>query len=94
MQAAKGESHSAELDEPCAQHLALRGSLETQVADEAAAAELRGDNSVGDDVEIAPETLAGAKAAIFEQLGDRPFDVIEIEVEHLARTLLSNGSNS
>ena len=77
-----------DLGEPCPQHLALRRGLEAEIADQAAAGELGLGEAVRDDVEIAPQALAGAKIAIVQRLGDQPLRVVEIEIEHLARELL------
>src|SRR3984957_19387880 len=72
---ARGEGRKPlgeDLAKPGPQHLALRRGLQTEIADEAAAAELARKEAIGDDVEIAPQTLARATVWVVQHFGDEP----------------------
>jgi hypothetical protein len=66
----------------------LRRNLETEIADQAAAAELGLNEAIGDEVELAPQTLARATVCVVQHVGDEPLEIGEIQVKHLARELL------
>lgn len=66
-----------------AEELALRGSLEAEVADQAAAIPVLVGEHVADDVEIAEKPLAGCEGIVFQGLPDVRLGVGEIAVEDL-----------
>src|SRR5262249_38206526 len=59
-----------------------------EIADETTAAVLGAGKPLGDDVEIAPQALAGRAGGVPKRLSDEALQILEIKVEHLARELL------
>src|SRR5215510_8737910 len=70
--------------EPLAQHVALRGGLQAEIPDQAAAGEIIRRQPFGDEIEIAPQALTRRKELVAQRLRHQAFDVVEIAVEHLA----------
>src|SRR4029453_7774707 len=69
--------------QPLAQDFALRSGLETEIADQATAIPFGVGQYAADDVQIAPQSLAGGEGLVVHGLSDRPLEVCEIAVQYL-----------
>src|SRR4029453_14209103 len=65
------------------EHLALRGGLEAEIADQAAAIPSSGREHTDDDVQRAPQALPRGERLVVERLLDGPLEIGEIAVQHL-----------